>query len=114
MALILVTLTGAYLLAGCGDKGEPVLTGHPGYPAYKKHCRKCHGNEGDGQKASRMARRNLDLGHQAYGDTTSLDDVVRVVREGQGRMKGYQTKLARDELDAVSRYVLEMSAAASP
>ena len=114
MTLILVTLTGAYLLLGCGDNGEPVLTGHPGYPVYKKHCRKCHGNQGDGRRASRMAGRDLDLGHPAYRDTTSVENVFRAVQEGQGRMKGYRSKLAQDELDAVSRYVLEMSTAASP
>lgn len=93
---------------GCGMEGEPVLTGNPGYPVYKKHCRRCHGNRGDAARASRMAKRKVSLIDAAYRDTTDVADVRRVVSTGRGRMKGYENKLTPEEVEAVSRYILEM------
>ena len=93
---------------GCGEEGEPVLTGHSGYPVYKKYCRRCHGHRGDAAKASRMAKRAVSLINAAYRDTTDIADVKQVVLTGQGRMKGYEAKLTPEEVDAVSRYALEM------
>lgn len=104
-----LVLAGWALLApGCARDGEPVLTEHPGYPAYRKYCRRCHGNRGDGAKASRMAKRPVSLIAPAYRDTVDLEQVLDLVRDGRGRMKGYREKLSTRELEAVSRYALEM------
>lgn len=98
---------------GCGDRGDPLLTGHPGYPAYARFCKRCHGNEGDGKRASRMAERAIDLGSPAYADSADPAAVRRIVAEGRGRMKGYAETLSGEEMDAVSHYVLEMGTARS-
>jgi mono/diheme cytochrome c family protein len=105
---VLVSFVMMAWIFGCREEGEPVLTGHPGYPVYEKYCRRCHGHRGDAVKASRMAKRQVSLIDAAYRDTTDVADVKQVVLTGQGRMKGYETKLTPEEVDAVSRYTLEM------
>jgi mono/diheme cytochrome c family protein len=99
---------GVTVNSGCDGDGEPVLTEHPGYPAYRKYCRRCHGNRGGGRKASRMAERSVDLVAPAYRDTTDLGDILSIVTDGRGLMKGHREKLATSELESISRYVLEM------
>jgi mono/diheme cytochrome c family protein len=94
--------------AGCDRDGKPVLTEHPGYPAYKEYCRRCHGNRGGGKKASRMAERPVDLVAPGYRDTTDLGDVLAIISDGRGLMKGYRGKLTPGELENISRYVREM------
>jgi mono/diheme cytochrome c family protein len=107
--LILSALAvGVVVNMGCDRDGEPVLTEHAGYPAYKKYCRRCHGNRGGGRKASRMAERPVDLVAPAYRDTADLKDILTIVTDGRGLMKGYREKLTPGELEDVSRYVSEM------
>lgn len=55
-----------------------------------------------------MAERPVDLAAPAYRDTTDLEDVLSVVSDGRGKMKGYREKLTREQMENVSRYILEM------
>jgi mono/diheme cytochrome c family protein len=107
-------LFAAFAFLACGDRGDPLLAGHPGYPVYEKYCRRCHGHEGDAAKAARMAERPIDLAAPAYRDTTDFEEVRALVRTGKGRMPGYARKLDSSQLDAVSAYVLEMAGARPP
>jgi mono/diheme cytochrome c family protein len=107
---ILLCLAAGVWFPGCGGR-DALLTDHGGYPVYRKHCRRCHGPEGDGARASRMADRTLDLGAAAFRDTMDADAAARVVRDGHGRMKGYSGKLSPAEVDAVVQYVLGMAEA---
>jgi mono/diheme cytochrome c family protein len=99
------------LTPGCGGRGHPLLTEHPGYPTYKKHCKRCHGDLGNARKASRVAGRTVDLASPAYRDTVDLESVRRVVRNGERRMPAYAAKLTPQEIDVVSAYVLELAPA---
>jgi mono/diheme cytochrome c family protein len=78
---------------------------------YRKYCRRCHGDLGNAVRASRIAQRRVDLGSAAFHDTTGLDEVLAVVSNGKGRMKGYGDRLDSADLNAVADYVLALSAA---
>jgi len=93
---------------GCGERHRPVLTAHEGYPVYREYCRRCHGNLGDGGKASRVAHRPVVLFAPAFRDTVDLAALRRIVAGGKGRMQGYREKLTGAQLDAVARYVLAL------
>jgi mono/diheme cytochrome c family protein len=100
-----IPFTAAMLLYGCAAKTTPLLTQHPGYAVYREHCRRCHGDEGNALRASRMARRRVDLGSIAYRDTTTVEKITTVIGEGKGRMKGYRDQLSPQEFEAVVAYV---------
>jgi mono/diheme cytochrome c family protein len=87
------------------EGGNPRAAGLPGHGVYVEHCRRCHGAFGDGARASRMAKRRVDLAAPAYRDTTFLEDVRRVVADGKGRMEGFGAKLAPEDIDSVTAYV---------
>jgi mono/diheme cytochrome c family protein len=91
-----------------GGREKPVITDHAGYPAYRKHCKRCHGTRGDARKASRMAERPVSLLDPAFRDTTGIEGVMEVVRQGRRKMKGYSGKLSEEQIEAVSRYVLAL------
>jgi len=99
------------VLSACGERGQPLLTDHPGYPVYRKYCRRCHGDQGDDLRASRMAERRLDLGSSAFRDTVDAAEIDRVVRMGRGRMKGYAENLRPEEIDTLVSFVLGLAEA---
>ena len=113
MAAVAVVLVLAFLFAlqSCGRDRGPLLVDHSGYSVYRKYCRRCHGDDGDAVKASRIARRHVDLGSAAFRDTTDTGEVRSVIADGKGRMKGYRDRLDGQELDAVTGYVLALPAA---
>src|SRR5262245_61899402 len=101
VAAVVLVMTGWFALQSCGRDKGPLLVDHPGYDVYRKYCRRCHGDEGDAVKASRIAHRHVDLGSAAFHDTTTTDQVLSVVSNGKGRMKGYRDRLDGKDLDAV-------------
>ena len=105
VAAAVLVMSGLVAVQSCGRNKGPLLVDHPGYAVYRKYCRRCHGDEGDAVKASRIAHRHVDLGSAAFHDTTTVDEVLSVVSNGKGRMKGYRDRLERKDLDAVTAYV---------
>ena len=106
---LILLLLAAGSLVGCGERGEPLRSTHPGYPVYRKTCRRCHGNEGDGARAARMAEHAVDLAAPAFRDTVDAAWIERVVRLGKGRMKGYEETLTDSEIEGLVDYVLGLS-----
>lgn len=109
VAAVVLVMTGLFVVQSCGQDKGPLLVDHPGYAVYRKYCRRCHGNEGDAVKASRIAHRHVDLGSAAFHDTTTVDEVLSVISNGKGRMKGYQDRLDATDLDAVTAYVAALA-----
>jgi len=107
VAVVLV-LAALFALQSCGRDKGPLLVNHSGYAVYRKYCRRCHGDEGDALKASRVAHRHVDLGSTAFRDTTDADEVRSAIADGKGRMKGYRDRLDGTELEAVTGYVLAL------
>jgi mono/diheme cytochrome c family protein len=106
---VLVIAVAVFLFAlQPGESLDPTLAGRPGASLYEEHCLQCHGGRGDGPKASRMADHMVDFTSAAFADTASLATVRHTVTRGKGRMKGYAAKLSPDQIDAVSRFVLEL------
>jgi mono/diheme cytochrome c family protein len=110
----MLAVSGCLVAASCTAPDDPRLAGDPGYPAYKEHCRKCHGDDGRRVRASRMAKREVDLTSPAFRDTTSLEDVFRIVRTGKGKMEGHEDDLSPEEIEAVSRLVMRLGREAAP
>ena len=105
-ALALAALGLLFALWWNGRPAEnPAAAGLPGYSVYRAHCRRCHGAWGDAAKATRLARRPVDIAAPAFRDTTTLEDLRRIVLVGRGRMEGFEGKLTPLEVDSVSRFV---------
>ena len=105
---VLIPVGIAVAVFALGTREPPVLTDHAGYPVYRKHCKRCHGNRGDARKASRIAGHPVDLIDPAFRDTTRQEDIEVIVLRGKGKMEGYAGKLGEGDAAAVSRYVLAL------
>ncbi len=75
-----------------------VPVGFSRYGAYAQHCGRCHGLKLEGTD---MAAPLLGV-----GDRMELAEIRRIVREGSGRMEGFD-HLNRVELGAIEAYILD-------
>jgi mono/diheme cytochrome c family protein len=90
------------------ERADPSLAALPGYGIYNTHCVPCHGGDGSGPKASRIAARPVSLVSSAFRDTLGVEEVVEVVTRGKGKMKGFEDRLTEPEIETVARLVLAM------
>ena len=98
-ALVLVTIIATpSLKADSYDESEQRLV-------YDKKCAMCHGKTG---VAKKMAAGSADFNDPVWQDQTSMEDIIKVVTEGQGKMKGLEGKLSQEEIKGVARFVKQM------
>ena len=102
---LLALSVGCLAIVACGRPDPPGLVGDPAYPVYREYCHRCHGGHGDGRRASRVAKRRVDFGAPAFQDTTTLEAVARIIREGKGRMEGHAEDLTADQIEQLARLV---------
>ena len=72
---------------------------------YNKKCAMCHGKDG---VAKKMAEGSADLNDPEWQKSTTVEEVVKLLKEGKGKMKGYEGKLTDAELEALAAYSLQL------
>lgn len=73
-----------------------------GAEVYKAKCASCHGADGAGAMAKKLGSRDLN---SADFQKSSDADVEAVIAKGKGKMPGYEGKLSKDEITAVTKYI---------
>jgi mono/diheme cytochrome c family protein len=98
--LVIVAMAGA--ACGGDDEGatpsDPVLA--QGQQVYRANCASCHGAEGDGGLAPRLAG-------VVAGRYPDIADQEAVIADGRGTMPGFGSRLSPEEITAVARYERE-------
>lgn len=104
-AVALLFLAGSFALATLAF--AVVQENEVGAAVYKKRCTMCHGENGVGDtKAGKMTKApNITTVEWKNGAT--VDQLVKTLREGLGKMPKYDGKLSDEELTAVSKYTIE-------
>jgi cytochrome c551 len=100
----------AGLAAGCGGNGDeetaepPAATepepglGATGAQLYEEHCQSCHAADGSGDIGPNL---------QTSSVAENLEEVMEQVRNGGGQMPPFEDTLTDEEIDVVSRHVVE-------
>lgn len=81
-----------------------------GQSLYDKKCAMCHGKDG---VAKKMAEGSANLNDAAWQKSATIEAIVKVTGEGQGKMKGYTGKLTDAEILAVAEYVKTLGSGAA-
>jgi cytochrome c6 len=76
-----------------------------GKALYDAKCAMCHGKDG---VAKPMAKGSANLNDPKYQEATTPDELVAVIENGKGKMKGYKGKMTPEEIKAVADYVKTM------
>jgi mono/diheme cytochrome c family protein len=95
-----VTLAALSLAVG------PAMAAEDGKALYGSKCAMCHGNAGVAGKMGAGARNFNDA---AFKKAVTADDIVKIVHDGKGKMKGLGDKLTADQAKAVADYVLTLA-----
>jgi mono/diheme cytochrome c family protein len=86
----------AAALLGCRDRArtdEAAVEETP-QQIYAQHCLGCHGAHGEGAMGSNIQSLNR-----------SIDQIVSVIRHGQGKMPSFQGDLSEKRMRAVAGYI---------
>jgi cytochrome c6 len=76
-----------------------------GEQVYQSKCAMCHGKDGKSDTKAGQMTKSPDLTQKPWKGGTSLADVEKLLREGVGKMKGYEGKLSNAEISAAAGYV---------
>jgi len=109
-ATIVLLLSVLLLPFVCRERTDPSLRQLPGFADYERHCVRCHGGRGRGDKATHLADRPVDLTSPAFRDTADVESIRDIVARGKGNMKGFADVLDPERIDAVARLVLLLPA----
>ena len=71
--------------------------------AYKTNCVSCHGQDGRGSPVGKSLR-VADF-HSAQVQQQSDAQVAGVIAEGRGNMPAFGTRLSKDQIDALVKYI---------
>ena len=70
---------------------------------YKSKCQMCHGADGKGTPAGqKMGARDF---HSPEVAKLSDEDLIKVTKEGKGKMPAYDKKLTDDQIKQLIKYV---------
>ena len=87
----------SYLSGSNVSTAEVIVTkGEGAETVYLKHCKLCHGKDGQ-----RMMSGAKDLSVSAM----SLEERVKIITEGKGKMASYSAKISEEEIEAVAMYI---------
>ncbi len=75
-----------------------------GKDLWKKHCQMCHGDDGKAETPAGRMTKTPDMTKLPWKFGTSQAEVEKIVREGAGKMPGYEKKMSGEEITAVSLY----------
>jgi mono/diheme cytochrome c family protein len=84
----------------------PVLAAEDGKALYDSKCAMCHGNDG---VAKKMAAGSKNFNDAAWKKAETSDGIVKIIKDGKGKMKGLGDKLNEAQMKAVADYVLTLA-----
>jgi mono/diheme cytochrome c family protein len=110
LALLALALLAAGCLAAaaCGpDDGTPA-------GLYRKHCARCHGLDGRGNRRTVESKPGLDLSRSELLAAGRSDEVYHRIEHGEGTMPAFGNKLSREQMLALVDLSYELAGIAPP
>lgn len=100
------------LLASNDNAFFPVAEEANGADIFAKQCAACHGKQGkgNGPAAAALTPRPPDLTDSAKMSELSDEGLLEIIAKGKGAMPRYEALLKQEELEAVTKFVRELSA----
>lgn len=98
----MVSLAAALALAAF----VPVFAAEDGKALFDSKCAMCHGSDG---VAKKMGTGSKNFNDAEWKKTATADGIIKITKEGKGKMKGLGEKLNDAQMKAVADYVLTLA-----
>src|ERR1700757_3385055 len=103
------TLTAAIFLASSASLVFGQSANNSAASTYKTNCVSCHGQDGRGSAVGKSLHA-ADF-HSAQVQQQSDAQLADVVAEGRGNMPAFATRLNKDQIDALVKYIRSLARA---
>ncbi len=101
--LLARTLAFAIFLGAAASLGFGQPPNNTAASTYKTNCASCHGQDGRGTSVGRSLHA-ADF-HSAQVQQQSDAQLAAVVAEGRGNMPAFGTRLSKDQIEALVKYI---------
>ena len=107
--LLARTLAIAIFLGAAASLGFGQPANNSGASTYKTNCVSCHGQDGRGSAVGKSLHA-ADF-HAAQVQQQSDAQLAGVIAEGRGNMPAFGTRLSKDQIDALVKYIRTLAKA---
>ena len=80
-----------------------------GKSVYDSKCASCHGDDAKGETKAGQLTKTPDITSEPWKQGTSVEELVKTLREGLGKMPKYEDKITAEDLKAVAEYTRKLS-----
>ena len=84
----------------------PAFAAEDGKALYASKCAMCHGADG---VAKKMAAGAKNFNDPAWKKSETAEGIVKIAKDGKGKMKGLGEKLSAEQMQAIAEYVLTLA-----
>lgn len=100
---VVLLLAALPLLAGCARKDltAPEL--------YARHCARCHGERGEGDRRALRLYPGLDLNASPMGRLADRTAIRQRIVEGDGPMPAFKRRLTSEEIETLVEFTIQLS-----
>ena len=102
-SLLATTLTFSIFLGASASLGLGQSASNSAAGTYKTNCVSCHGSDGRGSVVGKSLHA-ADF-HSAQVQQQSDAQLADVVGQGRGNMPAFGTRLSKDQIDALVKYI---------
>src|ERR1700746_242670 len=99
----------AVFLGGAASVGFGEPANNSAASTYKTNCVSCHGQDGRGSAVGKSLHA-ADF-HSAQVQQQSDEQLANVIAEGRGNMPAFATRLSKDQIDALVKYIRSLARA---
>jgi mono/diheme cytochrome c family protein len=104
-----MALAAAALLAGFALACRPDESDRSTEALVRRHCARCHGIDGRGNRRAVARQPGLDLTRSELAARGDRDELHRWIAEGEGTMPGFAEKLSPEEIERMIDWAVELT-----
>lgn len=80
----------------------------------RRHCARCHGLDGRGNRRAVARQPGLDLTRSGLADRGDRAEIRRWIEEGEGTMPGFRDKLTAEEIERLVDWSIALAGGGRP
>jgi len=109
-AALAASITAAAIVGAC----RPAEPAGSTAELVRRHCARCHGLDGRGNRRAVARQPGLDLTRSELADRGDRAEIRRWIEQGEGTMPGFRDKLTAEEIERLVDWSIALAGGEDP